>query len=243
MKIRAVIWDYDGTLADSREKNRSVIIQVLKNFDENIEDHLPEILKSAEAFAEADKSYRNWRHMYMEGLGLSPSDTDKAGSMWNEYQLKSPAKPEMLQDCGELRRSFAGFDMGICSQNSRENIIRTLKGYGIGGLFQSVIGVSEIPNTSQKPDPAGFVMCAEELGAADSTPEGEGCYVYIGDHREDVVFAKNAEKALGTKAFAITFAKGEEEKKDVAGWEVKPDYVCGSTAEILSTLEEIKRKR
>lgn len=243
MKPEAVIWDFDGTLAASREKNRLVIIEVMKNFDENIEEHLPGILKTPEAFRAADKKYVNWRHMYMEGLGLSEEETDRAGSMWNEYQLKSRVDAEMLQDCDMLRKSFSGFRMGICSQNSRSSIIRTLENHGISDLFQSVNGVDEIPKSRQKPDPAGFIKCMGELGIDGTKPETDRFAAYVGDHREDVVFAKNAEKALGIQVFAITFAQDEEGKNDAAGWEVKPDYICGTTGEILKALEEIERKQ
>lgn len=58
-KILGILWDYDGTLFNTANKNIEVTIEVLKHFDKEIEKHLPEALTSYEKYQEANYKYKN----------------------------------------------------------------------------------------------------------------------------------------------------------------------------------------
>ena len=46
MNLSAILWDYDGTLVNSIKKNMAVTIDVLTNFQNDINTNIPEVLKS-----------------------------------------------------------------------------------------------------------------------------------------------------------------------------------------------------
>ena len=95
----------------------------------------------------------------------------------------------MFQGMNQLLHTLKPIKMGICSQNSRQNINETLIHYGVNHCFEMVIGVDEVLGIEQKPNPAGFIKCLEGL----EIPFQEAKVIYIGDHSEDVVFGKNAQ--------------------------------------------------
>lgn len=240
MKIAAVLWDYDGTIADSTRKNMAVNEEIFRHFYPGEEVMLPKVFESVSSYKKADKSCKNWRELYENIFGYTREQADEAGRLWTSYQMKNETAPELFDGMKEVFLSLEGMKMGICSQNGAENIRNMLEYHGISQCVQTVIGHESIPFTCQKPAPEGFLKCLAKLAVTGE----EGELVYIGDHREDMVFAKNGEeslKALGiqTKVWKIAV---QYEKDETKYWTVQPDYVAGTPAEILEALEEIGRK-
>ncbi len=46
MPVGAILWDYDGTLADSSKKNIEVTIEILRRFIPDVDENVPEALAS-----------------------------------------------------------------------------------------------------------------------------------------------------------------------------------------------------
>ena len=68
----AILWDYDGTLANTPVKNIAVTRAVLGRLDPALLDPLPEALSSLDAYQAANYRWRNWRELYQHALrGLS----------------------------------------------------------------------------------------------------------------------------------------------------------------------------
>ena len=57
----AILWDYDGTLANTPVKNIAVTRAVLGRLDPALLDPLPEALSSLAAYQAANYRWRNWR--------------------------------------------------------------------------------------------------------------------------------------------------------------------------------------
>ncbi len=230
MKVSAILWDYDGTLVDSTRKNMEVTVDVLKKFHNNEEFQPPEMLTSVEKYNEANYRYKNWRELYKNCYHLSEEEVDAAGKLWSPCQLANQRVADLYPGLEETIRTFGGISQGICSQNGSANIHKSLDAFGLADYFQAVIGYEEVSNLQQKPDPAGFLKCMEllELDTGDTT------LIYIGDHQEDVVFAKNAERKLkedGQEISVISIAVGYSGSSPEA-WTVKPDYEAGSAEDI-----------
>lgn len=199
MKPAALLWDYDGTLVDSAVKNRLVTIELLHRFDETIEQHLPTALRSVQAYRAANIRWKNWRELYKEEYGLTESQIDEAGRLWSGYQIADPVLPPLFCGLRDVLPQLASLaPMGICSQNGSKNISSTLHRYGVSDCFGAIIGHEEVPFTRQKPDPAGYLACLEQLGVRGD----EGLLFYIGDHREDVNFARAAAEELKARGIA-----------------------------------------
>ena len=114
--------------------------------------------------------------------------------------------------------------------------------YGIGGCFQAVVGHDDIPLDRQKPDAVGFMRCLELLGL-DGAERG-GLYVYIGDHGEDVVFGRNAQRELAAggqeaRVACIAAMYGQDQYTDVDAWGSQPDYRAKTAEGLLEYLKSL----
>ena len=233
MRTAAIIWDYDGTLIDSARKNMAVAVEVLRHFDSGIDGHLPEALKSYEAYQRANYKYKNWRELYVEEYGVRPDQLDEAGALWMPEQMKNKTVPELFPGIAQLVRSLDGIKMGICSQNGGKNIRSTLSLYDIDGCFDAIVGHDDIPWDRQKPDPCGFIECVKQLAPP------SGAYVYIGDHSEDVTFGRAAQEALGVPVICVAVDHLGLPGGGAGDWKTPPDFYARGTAELSEILHKL----
>jgi len=240
MKIAGILWDYDGTIVDSARKNMSVTIDVLRYFDEKIDEHLPEALQSYEKYQEANYRYKNWKDMYAACCGFAPDEIEAAGKLWSPCQKKNTVIPDMFEGLPEVFKRLSGVKMGICSQNSSDSIRDVLTHYGALDYFGYIVGHDDVPFDRQKPDPEGFLTCLKGLDLRGD----EGLLLYIGDHSEDVVFGKNAGSRLNGEGInaevrAVTVGSYAGSRED---WRLQPDYTAGNASELLAVFESILKK-
>ena len=138
--ILGILWDYDGTIIDTASKNILVTIEVLKYFDKDIEKHLPKALQNYNAYQIANHKYKNWKELYMNEFGIKEQDLSTALALWAPSQAKINTIPNMFSGMDKLFKDLSTYKMGICSQNSKEIIINTLKYYNVIQYFITVIG-------------------------------------------------------------------------------------------------------
>ena len=197
----AILWDYDGTLANTPVKNLAVTRAVLARLDPALLDPLPEALTSLAAYQAANYRWRNWRELYRHALHVPVDRLDEAGALWGPCQLAALAP------------------MGICSQNDRENILSALAAHGAAAHFAAVVGHADVDFAHQKPDPAAFLACLDHLGLR------EGRFAYIGDHAGDIAFGRNAQaalRALGRTAEVVCVAAAPGGGSDGRGCRGRP---------------------
>ena len=186
-----ILWDYDGTLANTPVKNIAVTRAVLGRLDPALLEPLPEALSSLAAYQAANYRWRNWRELYQHALRVPADRLDEAGALWGPCQLADRTLPPLFDGLLEvLPRLAALAPMGICSQNDSGNIRAALAAHGAADCFAAVVGHADVDFARQKPDPAAFLACLDRLGLR------EGRFAYIGDHAGDIAFGRNAQAAL-----------------------------------------------
>ena len=127
----AILWDYDGTLANTPVKNIAVTRAVLGRLDPALLDPLPEALSSLDAYQAANYRWRNWRELYQHALRVPADRLDEAGALWGPCQLADRTLPPLFGGLLEvLPRLAALAPMGICSQNDSGNIRAALAAHG-----------------------------------------------------------------------------------------------------------------
>ena len=232
----AFIWDFDGTLADTRRRNYNVVRQL---FAENVGRALDRIpaLASPEAYDKVNRRYLNWRELYTREFGFSEDETDRLGRLWSAYQLKDDTPAEIFEGIGEALAALRQVGHGIVSQNARDQIVRTLEGARLIEHFRVIVGYDEVHITRQKPEPDGVLACLETLTAL--TP---GRALYVGDHETDVRCARNAQQALAARGVAVevvSVAACFAGHAGPANWTHQPDHVAWSPRDVVEIAQRL----
>jgi HAD superfamily hydrolase (TIGR01549 family) len=231
--ITAVIWDYDGTLVDTRAKNLGITRSIVQRFT-GVEPDQIEGLSSLEAYSRALHRARDWRQLYVDEFGMSEQSTHDAGLLWTEYQLADDTTAPVYEGIESALTELASLPHGIVSMNSRANIERQLEGKGLLDRFKLVIGYEEVAIARQKPAPDGLLMCLRHL-----TGMEPGHVVYVGDHEIDIQCARNANEALvadgvDIRVFAVGAAYGIG--AETGAWSSEPDYAVESPWELVDLI-------
>ena len=238
MAIEAILWDYDGTLADSSQKTIEVTLDVLSNFIPDVYENIPKELRSKDAFQEAYGRIPDWKELYRTCYGLNDEQLEIGCSMWGDAQLRNKTEPEIFDGIPEILEFFKNTKMGICTQNSRMPVIKSLEHHGVLNFFGAVLGIEEVLFDEQKPHPAAFLKCLDELCITDRNKT----FVYIGDHSVDVAFGRNAEAALkkdfpDAKVICIAVHHPGNYREDDE--KHPPDFIANDGAELLRILIRI----
>ncbi|MGE0456287.1 MAG: HAD family hydrolase [Vicinamibacteria bacterium] len=172
MKLRAVLFDWDGTLIDSAEATFAAYARLFQGFGLRFER------------ADFERTYSpDWRRTYA-GVGLP-------GERWAEadaafLRLYAEAPPGLLPGAADAvrRLASAGLALGIVTSGDRQRVTADLGRTGLDGAFEALVCAGDV--IRKKPHPEGLLRALSELGVE---PRGAA---YVGDSPEDVEMARAA---------------------------------------------------
>ena len=237
-KIKAIIWDYDGTLVDTRHKNLNVTKSIIASITETDVMTFP-ALQSVENYHLANRRTSNWRELYRQEFNLGEKQIDEAGRLWTTYQLSDVTEVAFYEGIEKVIHGLAEFPHGIVSQNSRSSISQNLEKKNLLPFFKHIVGYEEVDLQKQKPEPDGLLNCLEKLSAP-----GPGHVCYIGDHETDVQCVLAANRVLQEKkgnAKIISIGACYDFGTDTSTWKVRPDYEAWKVEHILDIVALIDR--
>lgn len=226
----AFLWDFDGTLADTRQRNYNVVRRVIAESTGRSLAGIP-ALASAETYDLVNRRYSNWRELYAREFGFDDDETDRVGRLWSSYQLQDATPAAVFEGIGEVLEALGSVAHGIVSMNASDQIARTLAAAGLAGHFRAIVGYDEVDIKRQKPEPDGILACLDRLSAL-----GPGRVLYIGDHETDVRCARNAQQALAARGLAVEMVSVAACFAGHSGadtWTHQPDCVAWSPRGIL----------
>lgn len=229
MSLDALIWDFDGTLVDTRRRNLAVTREIVERVADRPASVYPE-LSSVERYEALDRRVANWRELYREAFGFTEEQTDRAGRLWTEHQLRSEVPTPPFPGLAEALDRVSDVPQGIVSLNARENIERVLENRGLRHHFGSIVGYAEVSLRRQKPAPDALLKCLEALA-----PQASGTVLYVGDHLTDVLCARAANRKLreaGRGPRIVTVAARFRPSTDVTEWSPSPDHVVREPGEV-----------
>ncbi|MBT4424935.1 HAD family hydrolase [Candidatus Bathyarchaeota archaeon] len=183
MPYKAVVFDLDGTLVESKidyQKMGKQIKELLgrKGMTEHIEDRR----KAYQIIREGAESLLKF--------GLPPENLESTlielDMIMNRIELDAlptmTPKPNAVETIKTLHSE--GYRLGICTRSHRVYADKTLEMYGLDSLFHAVVARDDTPHP--KPDARQLLVTIEKVGA---TRENT---LYIGDTTTDLVTAENA---------------------------------------------------
>ncbi len=202
--IKTVIFDFDGTIADTWE----VIIKLLKKHRENL--GLPEI--TAEIVSDfRSKGFRELILKYNFILLKLPFIIPKVQRMLNDHIKEVKLFPEMKNLLNSLKSR--GNKIGILTTNTKENVETFLRFHEINffDFIHSGINLLGKDKALQK------LLVEQKLNPEET--------IYVGDEVRDI----DACKENGIKIIAVTWGFNTKEilKKN------KPDYLIDKPSQVL----------
>lgn len=210
MRWRSILFDLDGTLADTIPL---IIASYQHAFREVLGQEVPE------------NAARGWigRPLLAALLDESPEhghELDRVYREWNvantERLIRSYAGiPELVTDLDD-----AGVRCAIVTSKRRQMAALALHYVGLTDHIEVAASLED--TTEHKPDPAPLLHGARFLGA-----DPASC-VYVGDATVDVLAAQ----AAGMASVAVTWGAGTPEDLVAAG----PDHLCRSVEELRTVL-------
>jgi HAD superfamily hydrolase (TIGR01549 family) len=205
--VDAILFDWDGTLADSLGPLYRANLAVMRAFG------LPYDEATHRATYQPD-----WRGMYGR-LGVAEDRLDEANELWHAAYadgattLLFPGAADALD-----RIAATGVRLGLVTAGERSVVAPQIRRLGLDGRFDVEVFADDHP--VHKPDPAPLLAALATLGLADRPAAA----AYVGDYTDDMRMARSA----GTRAIGIAsiladrpalLAAGAHEVADsVAAW-------------------------
>lgn len=212
--IDAIIFDVDGTIADSMWMWKQIDIEYLGRFGIDLP---PDLQKNIEGM-----SFRETAHYFKEHFKI-PDSIEKMMDDWNamaahKYQYEIPLKEGVLSFFDKCRKK--GLYLGIVTSNSAELFGYLLKAHNLNNYFDVIITGSD--GLKGKPAPDMYLEAAKRLKVST-----DKCLVF-----EDIIPGILAGKRAGMTVCAIDDLYSRDvilEKKKEA------DYFIESFIELLES--------
>ncbi|GAB5406588.1 MAG: HAD hydrolase-like protein [Aureliella sp.] len=233
--IRAIIWDFDGTIVDSQQKNLCVTRSIIKRVARKPAREF-EALRSLQNYASGLTRSGGWREFYKCELGLSDEDTLVAGRLWAEYQVLDTTPTPLLEGVVEAILATHQIPMGVVSLNAKKQIENCLSEHQLIQHFQSIVGYEEVAENRQKPEPDGLLMCIRELANANT-----GTVLYVGDHISDILTVRKANESMRGSGSKISIISVLVTLGRNLGWHCEADLCISSCHELATIVSDFER--
>ncbi|HEX5069009.1 MAG TPA: HAD family phosphatase [Vicinamibacterales bacterium] len=193
MAVRAVIFDFDGVLADTEGEHLRAFQRVLAPIGVDLDERL---------YAERYLGYSDRDLIVALGRDLGRSWTGADISALVEAKQRgfagSIGRGDLLYPSARacVTRLGAAWPLAIASGSLRDEIEPILKGGGLVDSFQVIVGAGDVARS--KPAPDSYLEAARRLGFAASEA------VAI----EDSPWGLDAARAAGCRTIAVTHSCG-----------------------------------
>ena len=236
--IIAVIWDYDGTLVDTRFKNLSVQKKLIRLVTGKTEDEFP-ALKSVANYQVLQDKIINWQDQYRNHFGMTESQVAQAGKLWSELQSLDTTDTPLYIGLKTVLEKTSTIPQGVFSQNSKQQIINTLDKHGVINFFREIIGYEDLTSKEQKPAAEGLIKIIYKL-----SPEDSGIVLFIGDHITDfkcVINTNEYYRINCSDTYVYSVGVNYTAETDPGKWEIKPDFIIDQPSDLLQIITKLSK--
>jgi len=218
-KIKAVLYDFDGTLMDTTQ----IILESWYHTYKTVGRDVPSDAYISAYFGEP---------LYNTVLKEFPDrDAHEMVNIYRSYQQTIfKGKVEMCTGTEKLVRDIhdAGYKQGIVTSRLWSSTLAGVYNFPVADLMEVVISAED--TTTHKPDPTGIFVALEKLGL---TREDA---IYVGDSKFDIMCGHNA--GMPTVLVDWTCCMPEEQRVGSA----KPDFVIQTADQLFDVIAQLNRE-
>ena len=224
MKKELIIFDFDGTLGDTRRN-------IVKTMQMTIEElHLPPRSEEECAATIGLPLVGCFETMFPDLESVEPrerkqlyqlcADTYRRIFDENLRTIKPQPFPGVIETLAELSKQ--GFTLTIASSRSRASLEELTRDMGIAESISYLIGADDVKKAKPHPEPVHKTLAAMEFEAAEA--------LVVGDMVVDILMGANA----GTKTCGVTWGNGSREELEQAG----ADYIIDRMEDIVKVVQK-----
>lgn len=171
-RLRAALFDWDGTLADTAEISFQTYVALFASFD------------IAYGRGDFERTYSPDWYRTFEAMGLPRTRWPEADARWLELYARERSQllPGAADGLGRLRER--GLLLGLVTSGTRSRVERDLQRLEVGDFFGVVVCGGDTAN--RKPHPEPLLVALDRLGVAASDA------AYVGDSPEDMAMSRAA---------------------------------------------------
>ena len=217
MKIKLIIFDFDGTLGDTRRNITTTMRMAIKEIG------LPERSEAECASTIGLPLAGCFRTLFPDIQDeLIPRCAETYRRIFNENLKK--ITPEAFSGVVETLKTLKeqGFALTIASSRSRNSLIELTHNMGISDYISYLIGADDVKEAKPKPEPVLKTLAAMHYTASET--------LVVGDMSVDILMGANA----GTRTCGVTWGNGTREELKEAG----ADFIIDRMEELIEIAEE-----
>ncbi len=208
--LRAVLFDWDGTLLDSYRADSQAFLGMFHEM--GVDWGLEEL---------AEHYSPDWYRMYRTAR-LPPERWDEADRAWLRHYRRQ--KPMLLPGARQVLRELRGrFRLGLVTSGDRSRVARQLRAFRLTRVFAARVCGGD--TRERKPHPAPLLAAIEKMKME------PGACIYVGDAPEDLEMARRA----GVPAVAVLGAFPIERRLRAA----RPRYLLRSIEELPELIRKL----
>jgi HAD superfamily hydrolase (TIGR01509 family) len=213
--IRAVLFDWDGTLADTAEASYRCYVQLFSELG---------IPFDRETYA---RTYSpNWYQTF-RALGLDEEHWSRADERWLAHFANE--RIELLDGARHVVETLAarGLATGIVTSGSRGRVERELELHGLAEHLHERVYGCEVKE--KKPHPEGLLLCLDRLRVRAEEA------IFVGDSPEDIEMARAA------CVYSVAVTGGYPNRQALLA--SKPDAYTESIRALLEVIDDFSLSR
>lgn len=218
MKLRLIIFDFDGTLCDTRQN-------IIKAFRATMQTLKLEPRDEATCGATIGLTLRDgFAVMYPS---FSDTEIDHCVDTYRRIFAEHRAEymPELFEGVGEVLDVLyrEGYTMAIASSRLTDSLMLFMRAHNIDRYFSCVVGSDSVECHKPSSEPADKVL--SELGFKPTEA------LVVGDMPVDILMGRNA----GTRTVGVSYGNASREELEASA----ADYVIDDIRALLSIVEVI----
>jgi phosphoglycolate phosphatase len=218
MRKRLIIFDFDGTLGDTRRTIVTTMQMTIKELQ------LPGLSDDECAATIGLPLVGCFKAMFpdlqAEQIQLC-ADTYRRFFNENQRTIKPQAFPGVVKALSALKEQ--GFTLTIASSRSRNSLSELTRDMGIADYISYLIGADDVKEAKPKPEPVLNTLAAMHYAASES--------LVVGDMAVDILMGANA----GAKTCGVTWGNGTKKELQEAG----ADFIIDSIEELIEKVDKI----